>query len=83
MLETPLAVQVFAIAPDGPPQQVTWAGHSHRVTKTWGPERIETGWWRGALVRRDYYRIELAGGLWLWGFRNLSEGGWFVQGLFD
>jgi protein ImuB len=83
MLETPLRVQVIAVAPDGPPRQVVWNGHSHRVTQSWGPERIETGWWRGDPIHRDYYRVELAGGLWLWIFRTPSETGWFVHGMFD
>ena len=28
----------------------------------WGPERIETLWWRGPSVRRDYYRIAVESG---------------------
>jgi protein ImuB len=62
---------------------MTWEGLSHRIVRHWGPERIETGWWRATDVRRDYYRVELSGGLWLWIFRTRSEGTWFVHGLFD
>ena len=34
------------------------AGQDERVVRVWGPERIETGWWRTRLVRRDYYQVE-------------------------
>ncbi len=48
-----------------------------------GPERIETGWWDGQDIRRDYYTAidELAGGLWI--YRDLkSESCWYLHGLF-
>ena len=48
-----------------------------------GPERIETGWWDGHDIRRDYYTAidELAGGLWI--YRDLrSENCWYLHGLF-
>ncbi len=48
-----------------------------------GPERIEYGWWDGRDVRRDYYRATNAGGLCLWLFRDLRDGRWFLQGLFE
>ncbi len=46
-------------------------GVNHRIVRYWGPERIETGWWKGPSVRRDYYRIETDRGLWWWIFREL------------
>lgn len=36
------------------------------VVHCWGPERVETGWWRGRGWRRDAYWIELTDGGWLW-----------------
>ena len=54
----------------------------HRVVRHWGPERIETGWWEGPTVRRDYYRIETdRGSLW-WVFQDLKTGRWFLHGRF-
>ena len=48
-----------------------------------GPERIESGWWDGNDVTRDYFVARGAGGAWLWIFRERSHGGqWFVHGLF-
>ncbi|MCC6509058.1 MAG: DNA polymerase Y family protein [Pirellulaceae bacterium] len=52
------------------------------VTAHWGPERLESGWWRGPSLRRDYYRIEATDGSWWWVFRELSTGQWFMHGTF-
>lgn len=40
-----------------------------------GPERIESGWWDGGDVRRDYYQVETRTGQRGWAFRTLGEGG--------
>lgn len=47
------------------------------------PERIESGWWDGAPIRRDY-RVALdRQGRRLWVFRDLDQpGGWQLHGLF-
>ena len=37
--------------PGGPPRQVSWDRRTQTVARCWGPERIETGWWRGPDVR--------------------------------
>jgi protein ImuB len=47
-----------------------------------GPERIESGWWDGMDVVRDYYVARGRNGSRLWVFRDRSSGGWFVHGLF-
>lgn len=48
-----------------------------------GPERIETGWWDGRDVMRDYYVARDADGAWLWVFRErVPPHGWFLQGVF-
>jgi hypothetical protein len=49
------------------------SGVRHRVTEAWGPERIETAWWRGCSVRRDYYVVETESGARWWLFRRLSS----------
>jgi len=48
----------------------------------WGPERIETGWWRGSLTSRDYYRVETASGHRFWIFHNLRDRQWYLHGEF-
>ena len=53
------------------PDRFRLDGVTHQVIRYWGPERIETGWWKGPSIRRDYYRIETDRGLWWWIFRNL------------
>jgi protein ImuB len=46
-----------------------------------GPERIESGWWDGADVARDYYLARGAHGARLWVFRDLRSDGWRLHGL--
>jgi protein ImuB len=47
------------------------------------PERIESGWWDGRDVRRDYYVACTRGGMRLWIFRERRAGGrWFLHGVF-
>jgi protein ImuB len=46
-------------------------------------ERIETGWWDGFEVARDYYTATAASGERLWIYREIyGERGWFLQGIF-
>ena len=40
-----------------------------------GPERIESGWWDGGDVRRDYYRVETRAGQRGWAFRPVGGDG--------
>jgi protein ImuB len=47
-----------------------------------GPERIESGWWDGMDVVRDYYVAQGRNGSLLWVFHDRSSGAWFVHGLF-
>lgn len=68
---------------EGTPRQVVWRGRNWIVARAWGPERIETGWWRDRDVRRDYYRIETDQGHHLWVFRDRESGQWFLHGVFE
>jgi len=52
------------------------------IVRSWGPERIETGWWRGATVQRDYWCIVTEAGTQFWVFCDLKKGQWFVHGEF-
>jgi protein ImuB len=48
-----------------------------------GPERIESGWWDGRDVQRDYYVARSTTGMRLWIFRERrAEGRWFLHGVF-
>jgi protein ImuB len=80
-------------ASSGPPVRFRLASQSglqmHEVVKAHGPERIETAWWRGPTVRRDYYVVETRSGARYWIFRRLRSGPanrpggeWFLHGTF-
>ena len=76
----PLAVALQASGPfnrcaSSPrlPRWIRLDGMIHQVVRHWGPERIETGWWKGPSIRRDYYRVETDRGRWWWIFRNLTS----------
>ena len=82
LLDPPVILEVMSVVPDGPPIRFCFRGQMHRVARNFGPERIETGWWRGPSVRRDYYRVETTEGERFWLFRRLEDGAWGMHGLF-
>ena len=45
-------------ASSGVPARFRYQSRIHRVLCVQGPERIETAWWRGPSVRRDYFVVE-------------------------
>jgi protein ImuB len=47
-----------------------------------GPERIESGWWDGGDVSRDYYLAISSQGQKLWIFRDRRSRDWHLHGLF-
>ncbi len=48
-----------------------------------GPERIESGWWEGGDVRRDYFIARAHSGQTLWVFKQAGAGkSWYVHGIF-
>lgn len=54
-----------------------------RYTLLGAAERIESGWWDGAPVRRDYYLARDPGQVLCWIFECLdAPGNWFVHGYF-
>ncbi len=46
-------------------------------------QRIESGWWDGKDVQRDYYRATNPAGQKLWIYQERQSGNWFLQGFFD
>ena len=83
LLPAPVRVDALAVVPDGPPVRFRWDGVDYRVADAWGPERIETGWWRHGDIRRDYYIATTTAGSRFWLFRCRNEGGWYVHGCFE
>ncbi len=47
-----------------------------------GPERIESGWWDGKGVARDYYVARRARGARLWVFQERHSKRWYLHGVF-
>jgi len=48
-----------------------------------GPERIETAWWDGGDIARDYYVARDIHGVRLWVFRErIAPHRWFLHGVF-
>jgi protein ImuB len=78
----PKPVEVTVITPHGSPQFLWIEGQRERIVEHWGPERIETLWWRGPTVRRDYYRVITESGSQQWLFRQLADEQWFLHGIF-
>lgn len=93
LFEHPEPIKVIAGVPDGPPAQFRWRRAIHAVVRAEGPERVAMEWWRsyGALLTRDYFRVEDEAGLRFWLYRDglygreLNHGvspGWYLHGLF-
>jgi protein ImuB len=82
IFDPPEPVDVVGIALDGPPAMFRYRHKQYRVARHFGPERIETGWWRGPSSRRDYYRVETEAGNRMWLFRRLQDKKWFLHGEF-
>lgn len=83
LLDTPRAVRVSLMTPEGPLLVIDGVP----VRSCAGPERIEPEWWRPPQASRmhsreprDYYRVQCADGRWLWVFRQLASGKWFIHG---
>ena len=54
-----------------------------RLSLVAGPERIESGWWDGHDVMRDYFVAANASEAMLWIYRERrSQGRWFLHGFF-
>jgi protein ImuB len=83
LLSPPPRLAVTAIACDGPPVRFKYRQHYYHVEQAWGPERIETGWWRGPVIRRDYYRVQTMTGHRFWLFRELQHNDWYLHGHFS
>jgi len=83
MFPRPIPIQVVTVVPSGMVQRFHGAGVDQAVVRCQGPERIETGWWRGADIQRDYFMVETSQGTRWWIFQRLDDGRWFLHGCFD
>jgi len=73
LLQQPRPLSEVAAAP-------TYDG---KLTLLSGPERIESGWWDGHDVMRDYFVAANPSDALLWVYRERNEGArWFLHGFF-
>jgi hypothetical protein len=77
-LNTPVRVAVRADA-TGLPRAVLLKGTRRTVEAVQEQWRVDEGWWRTQPVSRHYYRLVLAGGREVTVYRDLCEGGWWMQ----
>jgi protein ImuB len=82
VLARPIPIRVIALLPDGPPTWLFYHGREYLVADAHGPERIETAWWRGPDVRRDYFRVTTRTGEQFWIFHDLDAARWYLHGMF-
>ena len=86
---TPLPVETRSTVESGPrptwllPRPMPLRDHAPRPLA--GPERVESGWWDGYDIRRDYYVVQTSSGQRAWAFRGAGEAatpfmlhGWFA-----
>lgn len=81
LLDPPEPAEAVFLQPDHPPTRLCWRGTWHDVRLGLGPERLAGEWWRGQDEGRDYFRLQLAGGVWVWASRQIDAGGWRVEGV--
>lgn len=89
LLVRPEPAQIISRSTDGFPRVLLWRNRSHEVIARFGPERIGVEWWNrqadinkhGERDGRDYFRIMDSAGRWLWMYRDIRTGQWFVHGL--
>jgi len=79
---SPVPLQVWGMLSGGAPARFRWGSQDYDVADSWGPERIETGWWRDPEVRRDYFVLRTRRGSRFWVFRQ-EEARWYLHGAFD
>ena len=61
---------------------LSWAGRRGRLEVSPHFERIESGWWDGEDVRRDYHVARGASGVRYWVYREHGTREWFLHGIF-
>jgi protein ImuB len=82
LLPRPPPIQVV-MHQDGAPRLFSHRGKERPLRGATGPERIETGFWEGREVRRDYWVVFTLDHRRHWIFRDLSTEKWFLHGTFD
>ena len=82
LLNPPQPLHEVMLNSQGLPQEFIYEQRRQRVTCCSASETIETGWWLGPTVRRDYHRVQTSGGSQYWVYRQLDDDRWFLHGEF-
>src|SRR5262249_23112353 len=80
LLAKPLAIHVTTV--NEAPCRLAYGQRSYAIVSAWGPQRVDTGWWRGHGIHRDYYRVGTDAGERFWLFRDRTRGTWFLHGIY-
>jgi protein ImuB len=79
--EPPQPVEAVFSECDGRVSLLRWRGRAIVINTCIGPERIASGWWGRGGVSRDYFKVQAADGQWLWLYRDIVTGDWFMHGI--
>lgn len=66
----------------GVPRRFIWLGRTHTVEILANRWRVDEDWWRGR-IWREYFKLATDTGLLVVVFRDLVDGGWYLQRLYD
>lgn len=83
LIQPPQKIDVVWDAISNQPSTVRYRGDVQCIRETSGPERVDSGWWQGITQQRDYYRVKLESGPWLWIYRDRKNATWMLHGEFD
>lgn len=78
-----ISIRSFQTASD--PNRVSRRSGGNRIVRHWGPERVEIRNSSDGYQVRDYYKVELENGCWLWLFRlgiPKATPRWYLHGHF-
>jgi hypothetical protein len=75
----PIEVQVKGDAP----RRFRWEYAEHAVRDLSVHWRVHTGWWAGREVWRDYWEVTTSTGLLCILYRDLLEGGWYLERIYE
>jgi protein ImuB len=83
LLSVAMPIEVVALSPGGAPERIRSKDEEHAVVVAIGPERIAGEWWRDEATpkTRDYFRVQTGDGRWLWVYRCIEDGRWFLHGM--
>ena len=80
LFDPPQPVAIQALTPDGPVRRVHWRSEVYDVSHCVGPERLTSEWWHEPTNSRDYFKVQVDSGEYLWLYRDARSRQWFIHG---